>query len=179
MQSAEHATFKAVYTYTSPGSATPMSVTIEQEPPKSLFSASGGLVINNGTTTYYCSTSGATDSCFTAGTGSNPLASIATVFSPTSAITAMQTAESEVAAHLQGYNVSFSSASFAGQSSTCVTVSSQAQTGKYCVTKGGILAYSGANGSNFSLTSYSSSVSASDFSLPAGAQTVTIPGGVG
>jgi hypothetical protein len=174
VQSAQHATFKAVYTLT--GTSANATVTLEQKPPKSLFSSGDGLVINNGTTTYFCSTSG--QKVCESSTGANPLASLAATLSPAAAITAMQQAQSQVAAHIAGYDVTFSSQSFAGQSSTCMNVSAQGQSAKYCVTKDGILAYSGAAGSSFSLTSFSGSVSDSDFTLPAGTSIVTIPGGV-
>lgn len=180
VQASEHTTYKAVYTLTSSGSSGPQTITLEQKPPESLLSTSAGLVIDNGTTTYFCSKSGANTSCFSAGGGVNPLASIATLFNPTSAVTAMQAAESEVEAHVAGYNVSFSSATFAGQSASCVTVTSQTQIAKYCVTKKtGILAYSGTAANSFGLSSFSTSVAASDFALPAGAQTVTLPSGAG
>ena len=73
--------------------------------------------------------------------------------------------------------MSSTSASFAGQSATCVTVTSQGKSGKYCVTKQGILAYAGSSSGYFQLTKFTSSPPASLFQLPAGATTVTIPGG--
>jgi len=45
------------------------------------------------------------------------------------------------------------------------------------VTKSGILAYEGSQGSSFQLTSYSTTVASSDFSLPAGATVQTLPSG--
>jgi hypothetical protein len=51
------------------------------------------------------------------------------------------------------------------------------KSGKYCVTKQGLLSYSGTPSSYFQLTKYSSTPSASLFSLPAGATTATLPGG--
>ena len=71
-----------------------------------------------------------------------------------------------------------SSATFAGQPSTCVSVTVRGKAGKYCVTKQGILSYSGERSSSyFKLTKYSSKPSASLFSLPAGATTQTSAGG--
>ena len=77
-----------------------------------------------------------------------------------------------------GIEVSSSSASFAGQPSTCVTVSGHGKGGRYCVTKRGILSYSGSSSSDyFRLTKYSSKPPASLFTLPPGAASVTLPGG--
>ena len=76
--------------------------------------------------------------------------------------------------------MSSSTATFAGQPSTCVSVSVRGRGGKYCVTKQGILSYSGSasnSSSYFELTKYSSRPPASLFSLPAGATTATLPGG--
>jgi hypothetical protein len=51
--------------------------------------------------------------------------------------------------------------------------------GKYCVTKQGLLSYSGSSSSGyFELTKFSTKPAATLFALPAGATTVTLPGGV-
>ena len=52
----KHLTYEAVYKSVSPGGQT-QTVTIAQSPPKTIFSASGGSVIDTGKTTYYCSDS--------------------------------------------------------------------------------------------------------------------------
>ncbi len=176
VKAGENQTFKAVYSFT--GSGTPGSVTIEQKPPKTVFKSGDGAVIGNGTTTYFCSATGAKPTCISGGSGSaNPLAGITQLFNPESSLNAIRAAQAQLAAKAQGYNVSFSTQSFAGVDANCVTVTGAGQTGKYCVTKGGILAYAGTSADNFQLSSFSTSVSDSDFSLPAGATIVTIPGG--
>jgi hypothetical protein len=71
--------------------------------------------------------------------------------------------------------VSSSAATFAGQPSTCITVTVRSRSAKYCVTKQGILAYSGISSDYFKLTQYSSSPPASLFSLPAWATTQSAP----
>jgi hypothetical protein len=173
LQAANRTTFKAVYTATESG--TSQTVTIEQSPPKSLFSAgNGGSDINTGTTSYFCSTANGQNTCYNAG-ASNPLASLATIFSPATALTELRAAQAQAAAHAAGYDVSFSTQSFAGQSATCATVTASGSNAKYCVTDQGVLAYEGSNSGSFTLTSYSSSAPASDFALPAGATVVTIP----
>ncbi len=90
----------------------------------------------------------------------------------------MSEAENTTLAHALGVHASASSASFAGQSSTCVTVTVRGKTGKYCVTKQGLLSYSGSSKSSyFEMTKYSSKPPASLFTLPAGVTTQTLPGG--
>jgi hypothetical protein len=157
-------------------------VTLEQAPPKSLFTSNdGSSFINNGTTTYACSkdSSSGTTSCVSYPEAQNPMASLLTLYSPTAAEALFQTAESEVAAKLAGISINFTSQTFAGQPSTCVTYSYAGSNAKYCVTKSGVLAYEGGgssgNSSAFELTAYSTSVSASDFALPTGATVETMP----
>ncbi|HSZ38271.1 MAG TPA: hypothetical protein VK773_14345, partial [Acidimicrobiales bacterium] len=75
-----------------------------------------------------------------------------------------------------GIKVTTSTQKIAGQNSTCLSATVRGQSGKYCVTNQGVLAYiGGATGSTFKMTKYSSSPASSLFALPAGATTVTIP----
>jgi hypothetical protein len=172
----KHLTFEATYTSVAGGQT--QTVTIAQAPPKSYFSAGQGAVISTGSTSYYCSTSGGTQSCLSA-SGANPIAGLETLFSPAAAITALNGYQQSVAAHVSGVKISESSGSFAGQAATCVTATAHGQTGKYCVTKQGILAYAGApnRGTYFQLTKYSKSPPSSLFTVSS-ASTVTLPGGV-
>ena len=85
-------------------------------------------------------------------------------------------AEESAIARALGIKVSQSTATFAGQPSTCVTVTRKGQSGKYCVTKQGILSYSGNTKKDyFELTKYSAHAPTSLYTLPAGSTTVTIP----
>jgi hypothetical protein len=172
VQGAETATFKVVYSITGAGQA--QTVTLEQAPPKSLLSVKSGAVIDTGTATYFCSESGATQ-CLSAGT-TNPLASLTALFSPQTALTELHAAQADAA--LKGYTITFSSGSYAGQSTTCATVSGMGNSAKYCVTKQGVLAYVKTGSTTFQLESYSSSPAASDFALPPGATVETLPAGV-
>jgi hypothetical protein len=176
VKAGEQLTYKAVYIANESGQAQ-TTVTIEQKPPKYLFATGQGSVISNGSTTYFCSGSGASKNCVSS-TGGSPLAALTQVFSPSAAITAMQQADVQFVAHAAGYHVTFSSQTFAGQSSTCVAATGNGQTGKYCVTKNGLLAYAGnTSTSYFQLTSLTTSVSDADFAVSA-ASTVTMPPGV-
>ena len=84
-------------------------------------------------------------------------------------------AEESAVARVLGIKVSGSSSKIAGQPSTCISVSRKGQTGKYCVTKQGLLSYSGSGKNYFEMVKYSAHPSSSLFNLPAGATTVTIP----
>src|SRR5580700_5514990 len=103
---AKSLTYLAQYTSFSNGQKT--TVTIAQSPPKSNFTTSSGSVINNGKTTYYCSTSssgsgnsGNTGSTTTskAGTnclsvkGANPLLGLETAFGPATTLSALAEAK--------------------------------------------------------------------------------------
>ena len=113
--------------------------------------------------------------CLSAGT-SNPLLGLEDLFSPSAAIAAFSEVKTGLLARLAGIKATASSATIAGQSSTCVTVTVHGTSGKYCVTKKGILSYAGATSGNyFELTKFSSSPPASLFSLPSGATTETLP----
>jgi hypothetical protein len=174
LRNAQGATFKATYSTNYGGNS--QTMTFAQQPPKSYFAIAGSQIIDTGTTTYYCSSSGAV-SCFTA-SAQNPLAGLLNVFSPKAAISSLEAARSAVAGRVAGYDVSFTSQTFAGQPSSCVAVKASTGSAKYCITNSGVLAYESTGASQvFQLTSYSSSVSPSDFSLPAGATVVTLPAG--
>jgi hypothetical protein len=175
--SAEHATFSATYTVmTSTNTGGPQTVTIEQDPPASVFKTGSGSYINTGTKTYYCaSTSGSGVTCLETSQTTNPLAGLLTLFNPSTAVAAMQSAEAEASSHLAGYSVTTSSGSYGGESAQCADISAAGHSAKYCVTSAGILAYEGSDGNSFSLTNYSSSVSPSDFAVPAGATIENVP----
>ncbi|HEX3425592.1 MAG TPA: hypothetical protein VHT30_05635 [Acidimicrobiales bacterium] len=163
----ETAVYKAVYS--SSGQGVTGQVTIEQKPPKSLFKSGSGEAIDTGSAAYYCTTTPPA-TCISEGTGSaDPLSALVQAFSPSAIATALQEAASQLAAHVQGYNAQFSTGTFAGVAADCVIVTSSGQTGKYCVTKGGVLAYAGSITESLQLTSYSTSVADGDFDLPAGA----------
>jgi hypothetical protein len=99
VQAAEKITFKAVYTTT--GSGSNGSVTIEQAPPKSAFSSSGGSEINTGTASYFCSNANGQTTCYSAG-ASNPLSALTALFSPATALTELKAAQAEAVAHAAG-----------------------------------------------------------------------------
>jgi hypothetical protein len=107
--------------------------------------------------------------------GGSPLGATADIFSAAPVLSVFSQAEESAVARALGIKVSGSSTSFAGQPSTCITVSRKSNTGKYCVTKQGLLSYSGSGKTYFKMVKYSAHPSSSLFTLPAGATTVTIP----
>jgi hypothetical protein len=168
-------TFKAQYAVTI-GKA--QTFTYEQAPPKSLLQTPSGSVIDTGSQVLFCSSSGSASTCIAESNGTNPFASIENLFSPTSAVTFIKTAESEAAAKHSGYNVSFSTGTYAGQPSRCITYSGHGRTGEDCVTNSGILDYVATSGGHVEMTSFSKTVPSSAFTPPSGATVETLPTGV-
>jgi hypothetical protein len=179
VQKESTATFKLTYKSTST-SGSSETITLEQLPPKQLFVSGSSRFVFDGTNGYYCQTSSTPATCIKYGKGaSNPISGLVGPYDGSTALSAIQTWKSEVAAGIVGYHVSYSTATFAGQSAQCVQWSYQSDTAKYCVTNSGVLAYegggSGSGQGSFELTAYSSSPSASDFALPSGATITSIP----
>ena len=131
-------TFKAVYSVTI---GKDESFTYEQAPPKSLLQTSSGSVIETGSQLLFCSSSSGANTCVGESATANPFSAIENLFSPTSAATFIKGAESQIAAKEAGYSLSFSTATYAGQPSRCVTYTGQGKTGEDCVTTSGILDY--------------------------------------
>jgi hypothetical protein len=67
-------------------------------------------------------------------------------------------------------HISFSTGTFAGQASECVTWIQEPLNAIYCITASGVMISVGGNsqGTIFKLTTYSSNVPGSDFDLPPG-----------
>lgn len=179
---AKSATFKASWTGTSSNGSS-ITVSLEQMASKFVFTSSGGTsggggqVIDTGTNTYFCAShsGGGAETCLNESSSTDPLAPLIDLYNGTDFLNSAQAAAASAEASAHGVSLTFSSQTFNGQSADCANISGNGQTGKYCVLKSGVLAYASANGNTFSLTSYSTSVSASDFALPAGAQVVSIP----
>jgi hypothetical protein len=176
-QHASNSTFSL--TYVSTGSS-PSTVILEQKPPMQLFKSGTGEVVFDGRKAYYCDTSSTPATCMSYGSaGSSPLGSMMSAYDAGTYAGIMKGWEGLVSAGIAGYHISFSTATFAGQPSDCVTWDYQGDKAKYCVTTSGVLAFvgggSGSSSSTFELTKYSTSVSAADFSLPKGATITKVP----
>jgi hypothetical protein len=177
----KQATFIATYTLKTESGT--KKITFAQKPPDSLFKTTSGTIIDNGKTTFYCSTSSGTTStsgssgptCIKS-TTADPLGGLLDLFSGTAALGFFNSAEEEAAAKAAGVTVKFSTATESGLSSKCVTVSKGGTTeGKYCVGSNGLLDYWEANGTGATLSKYSSSVPSGTFTLPSGATVITEP----
>jgi hypothetical protein len=104
------------------------------------------------------------------------LAGIVNLFSPALLLNVLNEDKVSAEARALGIHVTTSTQKFAGQNSTCISATVRGQSGKYCVTNQGLLAYvGGTGGSTFKMTKYSSNPSPSLFKLPANATSVTIP----
>jgi hypothetical protein len=177
-QSESKATFKLTYSWKE--STTSGEVTLEQKPPDQAFSTGAGKVVSNGQKTYYCSTASSPVICVKYGSAtSSPLGSVLRVYSSAFYVSEIKDWQNLVTAGISGYKASFSTATFAGQPSQCVSWSYKSENAKYCVTDKGILAFVGGTSSSktytFTLTNFSTNVSTSDFSVPKGAKIVSVP----
>lgn len=184
-------TFFASYKLTNTSTAThkTQSITFAQQGTKALFKMTSGTIIDTGKTTLFCSSNTTTTSstkgsssgpetCIQS-TGADPLAGVLDLFSGTAALEFFGSAEAEAEAKQAGVTVSFSTGTYAGLASKCLSVTGGASdtNGKYCVANIGILDYWDTTGSSAVLTKYSASIPAGTFTPPAGATITTIPGG--
>ncbi len=166
-KSAKNATFQATWTSTTNGTTT--TLTLGQEPPKSFFKVGAGTIIDDGTHTYYC----ANKLICLKESGANPLSTLFDLYNGTTFINEVQAWSSQGALSAAGVSLSFSNATYAGVASRCVTITHNATSEVWCVAKNsGLLTYWYAANTYFTLTAYSSTPPAAEFSLPKGA-TVT------
>ena len=139
--------------------AASQTITIEQKPPKSVFSTASGSVINDGTHTYFCSASGGQPALRVGVDGRHqPLGVHRGPLRPDDAPERVPAAEAAAAAPQRGLQRRLLDSTYAGLHAKCVSYTSTAtQTVKYCVTNSGILAYAQSAGGTFELTGFSSS----------------------
>lgn len=174
LQGEERLTFKAVYV-DHPKTGASSSITFEQKAPNSLVLVGGGELLTEGGKTYYCAKPGSTTTCYVA-TTTDPLAAVFDIFDPAVVITELKAIQQEVTAKLAGVTVTSATKTIAGSSAQCEIVKTKSGTGEWCITSGGFLGYIGeGSGGYLELQSFSTSVSSSDFKLPAGATVQTIP----
>jgi hypothetical protein len=213
IKSQKKATYQALFEYKNTSTNKIESITVAQEPPKSLFKATGTTFIDTGTESLTCSptttnstsgsstsgssTSGSSTSSTTGATtttstttttapkskyvcykekgAQGSLGNLFDLFSPTTALTYFNSAEASIDARIAGYSVNFSTGTYGGLASKCVTFKIAGQSYKYCVANIGILTYSGTTKGYFELKSFSKSVPSSDFSPPPGSKIETLP----
>jgi len=171
--SSKSATFQAVYTLTEAGKTS--TITFSQSPPKYLFKLSSGVLsLNDGSHSYYCTSN---KQCLQLSSQS-PIQAQLSLFDGTvfqSTVNAYNVAAPLL--KLLHVNLTFSTATFGGQASQCMKVeyTKNSTSATYCLSSTGVLTYLSAGGTTFTLTSYTTSPPASDFTVPAGYSTVTIP----
>jgi hypothetical protein len=193
--------FYAVYSLKGKTSST-KSYTFAQQPPnKSFFKTTSGTIISTGTETLYCSTlttpvttttttttpttptattsSSSTSGgpqCLNEGSGSDPMAGLFDLFSGTTAIDFFGEAEQYAAAKEAGVTISYSSGTFAGLSSKCVTITDAGKKEKYCIGNNGLLDYWSVTGTQTAtLTKYSTTIPSGTFTPPKGVTITTVP----
>jgi hypothetical protein len=178
IQSAKNLTFSATYTEAGSTSSASGSLTYAQMPPKSLFKAGSGEIIDTGSASYSCSAATGTPTCVSFGT-TNPLAGTLDFVTGGTELQAINALKAGIAQKLPNFSASFSTATYAGQSAQCLSGTESSSTFKYCVTTSGVLAYAGGSTTSgfgsLTLKSFSTNVSSSEFSLPPGATVVTLP----
>jgi hypothetical protein len=166
-------------TYSETSSTGSHTLTFEQLPPKYLFETQGSLLVDTGTATYACTVSSGKNYCYSLGAGATYIAALLKLISGETVATSLGTLKKQFAAKAPGVNASFSSATFAGLASECVSGTQNLNTFKYCITNSGVLAYAGGSTlktyGSISLVTYSTTVSQSSFSVPAGATIITPP----
>lgn len=165
-------TYKATYSLTAPnGSGT---FVVERMPPTSSrfdVSTSGQqiAIITSSTATYICELSKTPPQCVSG--IPDPIASFEQLVDPAKIIPALQQAAARGAA-----SVTFSTQTVLGMASTSAAIASP-QRGTFCITDQGLLVSVSASNGSITLTGYSTSVPASDFSPPAGATVQSLPAG--
>jgi hypothetical protein len=164
LRGGQTASYTATYTDTDNGQS--QTVTFAQDPPQFLFKVGQGELIQTHTAGYYCSTAKAS-SC-TAPTLADPLKPLQALVSAQSVIELLIAAQGPLAAKQAGYSSTFSSGTFGGLASSCVTISSSSGSEKFCVTDAGQVAYVSTSGQVITLTRFSNKVNASDFAPPSG-----------
>ena len=174
-KSGEHVTFTATYKVTGTSGAL-SSLTLAQESPNLLFkgaTSSGTFeLVTLGAKSYICSQTAGAWTCFTLGSGTSiPEADLFALYEPKTYLPEFQAAASAAGGH-----ATYSTKTVNGYSLSCLSASGvpgENGSGTFCVTAQGVLGYvswTGAKASDsgsFEITSYSTSVPASDFSLPA------------
>ena len=159
---ATHAAFKA--TYRAKGSNA--TIVFAQDGSLSSFSTGTTAYYSVGSNSTVCDSSSGTPLCYT---GAKPLAGLLSLISPTKVSSAIQ------AAATAAVSVSHSTEHHSGQSSSCISYSDAGQNVKYCINDQGIVTYIKIPSGSFELTGYTTAVSTTDVSVPAGATMQSAP----
>jgi len=175
------ATFSATYLTTQASTGKSQTVTFAQSPPKSAIITPSGSFYIDATSITECQGSGSSATCTTLPSSmSSVVSGLTNLFSPATILSDLKAVEAQATAHIAGYVISTSSATYGGLSSKCVTAKGTAEPTPvtYCgSTSNGVLTYVNAGGNTVTLQSYTANPPASTFAPPAGATVQTIPAG--
>lgn len=169
-------TFKL--TYVTQGKGAPPAATIEEMPPDELFKWANAEIIFNGKTAYYCTMLPNVRCTKGASISDTPEATLANAYSAASYASLIKQWEQTIHTGLNPAHAEFFTKDVAGLPSRCIYWDYQESSVKYCVTSNGIVSYlemqpsPDAKPSSFELSKYSTKVSASDFTVPAGAKII-------
>ncbi len=176
-----NATFSATYLITEATTGKTETVTFAQSPPKSAVTTTEGSFYIDGTSITECQGTGSSATCTTLPASmSATVSGLTNLFNPGVIADTLKGVEAEAAAKSAGYVISTSSATFGGQSSSCVSArgTSEPTPVTYCGSRSnGILTYVNANGNTVVLQAYTANPPASTFAPPAGATVQTLPAG--
>jgi len=179
-QSGEHATFIASYKITSSASKELTTLTIAQQSSDQVFkgtTSSGSFeFLTLGAKSYLCSQSGSgAATCFSSG-ATNPESELFSIYEPSRYLPYF-----EAAASAAGGTATYSTKSVNGYPLSCITASGvkgENGSGTFCVTAQGVLGYvawtgtSASESGSFEITSYSTTIPANEFTLPATPTTI-------
>jgi hypothetical protein len=135
-----------------------------QDGSKSSFSTGTTAYYSDGAINTVCDSSSGTPACYN---GAKPLSGLLSLISPTRVSSAIQAAAA--------VSVSHSTEHHNGQASSCIAYLDAGQKVKYCIDGQGIVTYIKIPNGAFELSSYTTSVSPADVSVPAGATTLSTP----
>jgi hypothetical protein len=172
-----NSTFSATYVIAHSQAGQSETITFAQSPPKSSIQTSSVHFITDGKSITECT---GTDCTSLPSSMAGSLTSITDLFSPSFMGNVIKGIQNNALSGVPGFKATVSSASYAGQASTCVTVTDTASPtpATYCAANStGLLTYSSVAGSTVTLSAYSASPDSSLFAPPAGATVVTLPAG--
>jgi hypothetical protein len=99
----------------------------------------------------------------------NSFATLGALYNGTTFLDAAAIYESSTLLVADGITISWSSGTYGGQASTCVTAKQNGKSAVWCVsTSTGVVTHWAAGANSFTLKSYSGSPPSSDFSTPSG-----------
>ncbi len=154
---ATHTVYKA--TYQAKGSTA--TIVFAQDGAQTSFTSGTTAYYSSGSANTVCDSSSGAPSCYT---GAKPLAGLLSLISPTDVSSAID------AAAIASTSLNHSTERHSGQPSSCISYTQGTERVKYCLNDQGIVTYIKIPTGTFQLTTYTTSVSGADVSVPANAK---------